>query len=415
MIMKKLIAIAVVFALVAGGVFAADISATVFGGVRVVQTDSTEGTDIGYDAGMSRMRLEGSGEAGDNFGAWYRFDPASWSATGGEGFKDWEDWSDTNMPTGASFSHGVSALAWWKPIDQFKMTIGGNPDGLYAKEGYSGWMFYQMPCDVGIANNGNVWGGGYIPGGIFRDAFYGGFGDQALMLDIMPVEMFAINLILPFFDWYNTTKEDKSGKALAGVFKHMTIQLDVNMDFGNIALTFGMDTWQDGEDEKITGKAFLYFGLSSIDNLDLAVSLGFPFPTGSGDFKTQNPIAFGVAAKYDISDAFGLKARILAEFAGKTGDEKDPFVLGADIMPYYAINDNLKAFFSLGLGMAVPDEGDSVVTWHINPYLQVGAEWGPTFYAGIRAWSMGKVGEDEAHPDKAVIHFEIPIGIQVSF
>jgi hypothetical protein len=430
MIMKKLIAIAVVFALVAGGVFAADIGATVFGGVRLIEGDTQENHNMGYGAGMTRARLEGSGENDDgNFGAWIRFDA-------GDG-------------AGANLGLGTSALAWWKPIDQFKLIIGGNPDGMYGKEGYAGWMFYQMPSDIGIVQPASVWGGGYLNpdywmyGSIgaaakYRNAFYGGFGDNGLFLEIKPVDMFGLNILLPYFgggdDGYIGSDTEKWGKSVGGVFKRMTIQADVNLDFGNIALTFELNPWTkevDKPEGAIGGKAYLYFNLSAIDNLALDFGVGFPLPQSADGYKHQDPIAIGLAAKFDVNDSFGLKARLLAQLAGSTkyGEAdpvKDPLVLGLDLLPYIGINDSMKAFIGLGLVMiSFPevngDKFDSVIGFHFNPYLQIGAEWGPTFYAGIRVYTYGDKkseksafgwdGEDVSAP----IHFEIPIGIQVSF
>jgi hypothetical protein len=435
MIMKKLIVVAVVFALAAGGVFAADIGATVFGGVRLMQADNIEGTNVGYDAGMTRLRLEGSGELDDGkFGAWIRFDPLGGTATGvgANGsftFKD-EDGEDVTIDVGGNTDSFVAGLAWWKPIDQFKLTIGGNPDGLYGKEGYSGWMFYQMPSDIGIVSPHSVWGGPYLTpnwNGFakYRNAFYGGFDGYGLFLDIKPVDMLGINLILPYFDWFGGSDPEKNGKSVGGVFKNMTVQVDVNLDFGNIALTFDLESWTKDNDKPngaIGGKAYLYFNLSAIDNLSLDVGIGFPLPKSrDGGYKHQDPIAAGLAAKFDVNDSFGLKARLLAQFAGSetkydgADPVKDPFVLGLDLLPYFAISDSLKAFVGLGLTMASHEDYEKAeIGWHFNPYLQIGQEWGPTFYAGIRAYSLyfDKTGEKN---DKSVIHFEIPIGIQVSF
>ncbi|MDR0290809.1 MAG: hypothetical protein LBI06_07735 [Treponema sp.] len=431
--MKKLIAISVVFALAVGGVFAADIGATVFGGVRVIEASSAEDTEVGYSAGMSRIRIEGSGQNGDGtFGAWIRFDPTGGTYAVSDGNGGPED--------------NVAGLAWWKPIDQVKLTLGGNPDGLYGKEGYAGWMFYQMPSDIGIVDPASVWGGGYLnPGywlygsvGInakYRNAFYGGFDGNGLMLDIKPVPIFGLNIILPYFNDYKNPDPDpkKNGQTyVAGVFKRMTIQADVNLDVGNIAFTFDMAPWTkeaDKPDGALGGTMYLYFGLTAVDNLSLDVGVGFPLPQNKDNYKHQDPIAAGLAAKYDVNDAFGLKARLLAQFAGSTkvGDAdpvKDPFVLGVDLLPYYAINDSVKAFLGLGLVMASfsgDDAPDAVVGFHINPYIQVGAEWGPTFYAGIRVYSYGdKQSEKSAFgyygkDVSAPIHFEIPIGLQVSF
>jgi hypothetical protein len=425
MIMKKLIAIAVVFALVAGGVFAVDLTGTVFGGVRLFQgsnywnpgdpdSDTWEDdypglpTDFGWmninqdmkmrgSAGMSRIRLEGSGEAGDgNFGGWYRIEANA----------------------------SVYGLAWWKPIDMFKMSIGGNPDGIFGKEGYSGWMFYQMPCDVGIANNGNTWGGGYLYWTAkFRNAFYAGIDQNALLLEVKPVDMFGLNIVLPYFQF--------SGAEVKDIFKHMTIQADVNLDFGNIALTFDLID-NEVDPEKIGAKLYLYFGLSAIDNLSLDVGVGFTLPQSiSEDFggtsikmTRMNPIAFGVAAQFDVNDSFGLRARLLAEFMGSTkvdvsgvDPENDPMVVGVDLLPYFGISDSMKVFFSVGLGMASHKDWEkALISWHVNPYLQVGAQWGPTFYAGVRLWSSGEDTYSLTWEKKSkAFSFEVPIGIQVSF
>jgi hypothetical protein len=430
MIMKKLIAIAVVFTLAVGGVFAADIGATVFTGVNVMEGNTADDSKIMGSGSQFRLRLEGSGENDDGtFGAWLRFEPTGGTSTGvgvsGTGsieipYGDPEDPDSEVIEFPVSINGQtdpfVSGLAWWKPIDQFKLTIGGNPDGLYGKEGYAGWMFYQMPSDVGIVIPHSVWGGPYLnpewwrTGAKYRNAFYGGFGDNGLMLDIKPVDMFGLNIILPYF----------GGGELANIFKNMTIQLDFNLDFGNIALTYDMASWTKVEpNDSIGGTFFLYFGLSAIDNLSLDLGIGFPLPHNTDFKKRQDPVAVGLAAKFDVNDSFGFKARLLAQFMGKTDTAgtvaKDPFILGLDLLPYIGISDNLKAYIGLGLVMVSPDVGDSIIGFHFNPYLQVGAEWGPTFYAGVRVFSYGDKGVKDGKETSAPIHFEIPIGLQVSF
>jgi hypothetical protein len=430
--MKKLITFAVIFALAMGGAFAVDVGGTVFGGVRVLQADSgkhinDEGKEVANDptgaAGMTRIRLEGSGENDDGtFGGWLRFDPLGGTNLGGSsstvltgvGYDEEED--EIVLEYGsAGAGNFVSGLVWWKPVDQFKLTIGGNPDGLYGKEGYSGWMFYQMPSDIDIVSPHSVWGGPYFnPGwnGIakYRDAFYGGFGDNGLMFDIKPVDMLGINIIVPYFN----------GGKLATIFMNTTAQVDVNLDFGNIALTFDMHDYQNEDgDDQIGGTFFFFFNLNSVDNLDLSVGVGLGIPQTVAKVTRMDPIAIGLAAKFDVNESFGLKARLLAKVAGNTkpdgGDQvDDPIFFGIDLLPYYAINDSLKAFFSVGLWMRNHEDWDDPsVGFHVNPYVQIGAEWGPTFYAGIRLWS----DEVSQLPDDvdALIKFEIPIGIQVSF
>jgi hypothetical protein len=157
--------------------------------------------------------------------------------------------------------------------------------------------------------------------------------------------------------------------------------------------------------------------LTAVDNLDLALGVGFQGPRFLDDYTEMDPLSIGLAAKYDVNDSFGLKARLLLRLAGFADDGNDkidaPFFFGIDLLPYFAINDSLKVFCSLGLFMRNHEDWDDpMVGFHVNPYLQVGAEWGPTFYAGIRLWSneVSNTGDNDA-----VINFAIPIGIQVSF
>jgi hypothetical protein len=432
MIMKKLIAIAVVFALAVGGVFAADLGVNIIGTVNLLEGNTNEGSEITGSASLDRVRIEGAGENDDGtFGAWIRVEgafggyftvPPSWH----DDYKDGIAWEgDGFAPFG---------LAWWKPIDMFKLSIGGNPDGIYGKEGYAGWMFHQIVADTGVVAASQAWTCAYTlwgtGGAKFRDAFYGGFGGNALMLDIKPVDAFGLNLILPYFD--------AGSPKLAGVFKNMTIQADVNLDFGNIALTFDMSPWQDGADEKIGGKAYLYFGLSAIENLSLDFSVGFGLPQGDA----MEPVAVGLAAKYNVSDAFGLKARVMASFGGKSwvgGDDMEipnpawdpddedseepetitipgvgafgdnPFNLIFEVLPFFSISDSMTVFADIGINMGMPKGGDSVIGFHFNPYIQVGNEWGPSFFAGVKVWTTGKAG------DKTPVNFAIPIALHVSF
>jgi hypothetical protein len=435
MIMKKLIAIAVVFALVAGGVFAADLGVNVIGSVDLFQGNNVEGEGVGGGLSMNRARIQGAGENDDGtFGAWMRFE-----AEGGSNMKQ-----------------GVSALAWWKPIDMFKLSIGGNPDGLYDKQGYSGWMFHQIVADTNVVNASQAWGCAYTINGppwtwggddkrlieeafvggapVFQNAFYGGEGGNALFLEIKPVDMFGINVILPYEKGgtYFDEDNDEFAGGVAEVFKNMTVQLDVNLDFGNIALTIDLDT-DNVDPDKIGATAYLYLGLTSIDNLSLDAGIGMRFPeTDLDDNKITYPLAIGVAAKYDVNDQFGLKARAMARFLGGVKpdavDKKvtEPFALIFDIQPYYAINDSVTIFADIGINMVGSQKydgeklSDAGFGWHLNPYIGVGQEWGPRFFAGFKIWStpVWAGAKDDGViklADKASMQWSVPIGLVVSF
>jgi len=412
--MKKLIAIAVVFALVSGVAFAVDLGGTVIGQVTVLQNgdyknDDGDDTIVG-SANFKRIRIEGAGEAGDGkFGGWIRIDPK------GDG----------------EFVPGGAGSVWWKPIDQFKVTIGGNPDGVWGKEGVTGWMFGQMAYDSGVTlSDDNVWSGSGLFGqGLkTRNAFYRGFGDPGLLLEINPIDMIGINIALPF--WKSATikvpDDDKPGEfkdktvpaELKDIFGGLVAQLDVKLDFGNIAITYegeasyiqnGNVGWA-GPDG---GTIFGYFG-GSFGDLSLDIGIGFELPNkDDGPAKDlKNPFAVGLGLKYVAGD-FGVKLRAAASFPteDKDGKEAQPLKILADLLPYYVINDSTRAFLGAGLGIASPKEGDAITGFYVNPYLEVGAEWGPCFYIGFKLWSDGTKDKD----DKTTTNWAVPIGIIVSF
>jgi hypothetical protein len=401
--MRKIIAISVMLVLLTGAAFAVDLSGAVNGTVNVFEGENGKSASdkITSSGEMNRIRIEGSGQdEGGKFGGWLRFE--------GAGF-------DIDIPNSKfDFNNGVNGLAWWKPINQFKLIIGGNPDGFYGKDGITRWMFYQTASDVGVTNAGNAWGGSYgggdwsgkdpvtgkgTPGadtyyGVFGNAFYGGFGSNAAMLEITPADMVAINVVIPFFDpTFGETKD---------VFLHSMIQLDFKFDFGNIAVTYNSASG-DGTDQP---SVYAYFG-GNFDALSLDIGIGYEFADKSGSKTKAHPIWLGAGVKFS-ADAFGIKIRALA---GLAGDDEITHIR-TDVLPFFVINDGMRAYISVGFGTAMGDGikavtgEDSAFDWHFNPYIEVGQEWGPKFLAGIKVWSE-RYGN--------LTKWAIPIGLEVSF
>jgi len=443
--LKKLIAISVVFALVAGVAFAVDVSGEIIGTVEVLKGDNSEKADgdpkVFSSGDLNRIRLEGSGENDDGtFGAWIRLD-------------------------GGSFYGN----AWWKPINQLLLRIGSNGyDGFFGKDGHTRWMFYQRASDPGVTYGGaNAWGDS-IYGEAFglnaSAAFFGGNGGNAFRATISPVEIVDVNIEIPFFD----------GGDAKDVFKKMVGQLDFKLNFGSVALTYvggineytpavpkvagtagttfyeiwdstsntfewkstkpgdtdivgrtqvvGATPGTDAKDASIDpGTFFAYFGLTSIENLGIDVGIGFPLPLskdiGGVKYTRISPISAGLGAQYSAG-SLGVKTRIVASFAGSTKTDvsgadpvNDPFKLLFDVLPYYGLRDDLKVFLSAGLGLAThKDWDDPFIGWHVNPYVWIGQEWGPSFWAGFKLDGNNNFGVGDG-----VVNWSIPIAIGVSF
>jgi hypothetical protein len=398
--MKKLIVLSVVFALVATAAFAVDLGATVIGNTTLAQSNTADEAEVVGSGNIGRYRIDGGGEAGDGkFGGYFRLD-----------------------------GNGLNGNAWWKPIDQFKLQIGGNGgDGYFAKEGVTGWGFYQTPCDTDVAmGGGNVWGWAYVQnddwdnGGNynlygqnhkFRDVFYGGGrdGGNDLYLMITPIDILGINLQIPFFSSAIDMGGWSKDQTTENILKQTIAQIDLKLDFGNIALTYrgGLGADDDNDDP---ATIFLYYGGSFGD---LAIDFGFSYKMdgkASGE-SYKNPMGVGLGVKY-ATDSFGVKLRVAATLAG---DDEVTSIL-ADVMPYFSLGDNITAFVSFGVGMLSGDGvkaqhgEDSIMGWHFNPYIQIGEEWGAKFLAGVKVWSGGKLGGNDA-----ITEWVIPIAIIVSF
>jgi opacity protein-like surface antigen len=391
--MKKLIAIAVVFVLVAGAAFAADVSGTVIGTITPLKGDNAkdaagDATPVGVGGNMSRIRIEVSGQDEDGkFGGYVRHDTNWWGA--------------------ATPAITASGNVWWKPIDQFKLLVGGNgKDGFFGADGVTRWGFYQVAGDVGVASEGWAFGA----------SFYEGFAPLAsAVLTLTPIEALEINVGIPFFGDAN----EGGGKA-EDVYNKIEAQVAYNIDgIGRVALSYKGDS---NEGLRDTSKMFVYFGLSAIENLGIDIGLGFKFPgsesVGGVDSTYNAPLAVGLGVKFDAG-AFGVKARLQGQFGEVTKvgstETKGDTVINVDVLPYFAVSDNLTAFLSAGLGIKAPDGDDAVTSWHINPYITVKSNWwAPNFYAGLRIDSDGKKGSS-GDGDASLINWSVPIGLIVSF
>jgi hypothetical protein len=416
--MKKLIAISVVFALVAGVAFAeANVNAEVFAKVTPLQS-STEG-EKGKDkpkvtAGgeMRRIRLEVSGQDDNGvFGGYLRIDRSPWWR-GEIQKKDWSDATGDHLPGDLATATGN---VWWKPIDQFKLLIGGNgKDGFFGADGITRWGFYQVAADgVGVAQEAFA----------FSASFYGGFDPlYGAILTITPMDALEINLGIPFFDYV----KDKDGNEneTADKFMKTNAQVAYTIDgIGKLAITYagGLGDTVNFDDKKNSfsgngAKLYAYFGLTAIENLGIDIGFGYTLPakgTVKGIDVTYNaPIAAGLGVSFNAGD-FGVKARVQGQFAEKAEDWKGPMVIDFDVLPYYNISDTLAFFFDAGIKMSVPDQGDSVTGWHINPYITVKSSWwAPNFYAGIRVDSDGSKTYGK-NGDKTSVNWSVPIGVAV--
>jgi hypothetical protein len=165
----------------------------------------------------------------------------------------------------------------------------------------------------------------------------------------------------------------------------------------------------DGADQP---NLFVSYG-GSFGDLSVLFGVGYHFAKDTPDEDWQDgaqPINVGLGVQYS-TDSFGVKFRAVGGFAG---DDKTTRII-ADVLPYFNLGDNLVAYVSAGIGMRMPDGGDTVLGWHFNPYIRIGEEWGSHFLAGIKVYSSNKDGAYDYDNDNKAISWAIPIALVIGF
>jgi len=373
--MKKLIAFLVVSMFLVTGAFAADIGATAFGYVDLIKGSSSDADDeIRGGGAWGRARLSGSAQNDDGtFGGSVRFNAGGWGVT-----------------------PSAWGWAWWKPLDMLKFQVGINPDGEFGLDGLAGWGFHAGAPDAGQATsaNQNLWGDGYTDGVFLRNAFYGGYTSNGMIVSLTPLDLLEINVGVPIIAM--------AGEKAGDIYGSSHIQAKLNLaGIGTFGATFAGDA-------NGNNGLFVFAGLNLIDALGIDIGFGYHMEDDNGG---QPPMAIGVGAQFDAG-AFGVKARGHFEFGSNskwTGTVKDgDSAMYFEVMPFFGLNNSLRIFVPFGIGMHMPDKGDNATAWHLAPYLQYNAtSWG-TLFAGVRL-------ESPMATKDSFINWAVPIGIVVNF
>jgi len=401
--MKKLIAISVVFVLLAGAAFAeTSIGGAAFGKVYVAAGSTEkfgaddETADIGAGGDMGRLRIEANGTSDDGkFGGYVRLDAGP----------------DASTPT--AFGN-----AWWKPIDALKVLIGSaGYDGFFSLDGVTRYGFYTAAgADVGIVNE--AWA--------FNSSFYQGF-TRGLILTLTPIDGLEVNVGIPYI----------TGGTAEEVYKTTNAQVKYSVDgIGTFGLSFagGLGdtvTWNTATFELETNKPklFLYVGITAIENVGIDVGVGYQLALKEellGANVTYNtPLAAGLGVNFSAGQ-FGIKARVQGQFAGSVKSDvsgvdpfKLPVVVVFDLLPSFAVSDNLSIALDAGIVFTAEAKyndvtvTDSNFAWHVNPYLTFNA-WPGTFFAGLNFSSDGVELTDSKGGKYKAINWAVPIGISYS-
>jgi hypothetical protein len=423
--MKKLIAISVMCALVAGAAFAeTSVGGGVFVGAALFQGDSKNDSRVttpSIENDRYNTALKITFTEGDAGG---RIRILGNNVNGSDAFDEW--------------------FGWWRPIPQLRIQFGSNQDGDFGNAQISGWGFTGENKNSGGNGGAMAEYNGYNEGRNHSRTvgWYGGTGGTPnLQFTINAIENLTINLWIPF---------NSGGKAAGFTFFKTNLNLQYRLpDIGNITLSFEGNTgYLEGDADKWYGedgvtdvtqspKIFASFYLTAIENMgvDLGLAYKFPFKNTVTETTTNHPFEIGLGFRYNISADFSVKLRASFSLGANTvtGDAdpvKEPLQISASVLPSYKIG-TVTVFFYAGLGIQAVEDWEkekggiftnsgknAVVAWFINPYVFIPAG-NLRFKVGLQIYSDG-VGypyyqSGTLKYDNPLIKWSIPVGFYCYF
>jgi hypothetical protein len=364
--MKKLIAILVVFALFTSTAFAADVFFGAWGRGDFVPV---------------RFVMDGAADTNDI----YAGTEVSWGGTPAFGFQFDLNGGEIGFSGKIKFSNwfvGQDDLAytWWKPLDALQLTIG--------------WARWEVLRGAG----GPESFAGYAKAGAFgEENLFARFDTTSLgaILQITPFENLYVGAAIITgvgldTDWSTTPPTTTYGTDIGDVFKYS--QYALGYDIPGIGLArFG---YFGDQSQKIQ----VAFALKAVEGV--YVDFGFSFKTAEAlqDGKGDN-IQINLVGSVDIGDMIGIWFGIDGQFG-----KKDAGSLSFGLNPTFKLD-----FGTVGLGfyMNLSFVKDSKPSMGFDLYLakDVG---GGTFKAGVA------VGITPQQNDKSFVVFQLPIEITYS-
>ena len=390
--MKKLIAISVMLVLLTGAAFA-QISGDLNLGVTLIHSQS-------YENAPSTATDIYIGGRGADFG---HENGAKWSLTFGEG---------TGSGRIVYRLHDNTFWGWfqWTPIEQLRIRFGWDRDGIWGAAQINGWGFTGVAKDLVAVRDYN--------GGLFmaaRDAaFYGGLGDgiaNVLAVSILPMDGLQINLGLPSIaagNWGGGLGTKQEMSIALSTF-HLNVVYNIE-DVGVTRLSFvGLGgLGKDKEKTASVGRVFGSFYLTAIQGMAIDIGVRYDLPwqnAANQDNGGQLAVGFGFNMP-QVVENLSFKLRAGATLSGKTNGADNATTISLGILPMYNFG-SFRFYFHAGLGMSMPNQGDTSMDWFVNPYIQIPA-------GGFNFW-IGLQIEEKDTGAKDGIAWGIPIGFNVNY
>jgi hypothetical protein len=392
--MKKIIAISVMFVLIAGAAFAD----TSVGGNLRLGADLAKDKGTGDDVRAGRMWVNDANTK------------VEWSGDNAGGLMKLHSWGrDNDVPVAPWWAPDIFTFVWWKPMDALRIQFGKNADGDFGHAQITGWGFNaESQASVALDQHsaGYQLNGTQSVLGRTCGAWWGGFDVLGTAITISPMPGFDINLCIPM----------ASESTLAVFYSNTKINFKYDLpDIGTIRLAADLN--KANKDADLIPNIYFAFYLSAIEGMGIELGVG-SFKSEKGTEKDGKPIkndSLAVGIGYSLTaDDLGLKARIgfIPQIGKVQGEAQKGMLLGINILPSYNLG-ALTVFVNAGFGTAfgLPEgaKASYFTDFYFNPYIAVPLNAGK-FYAGIKFLQGAETAAGK--PDAK---WSIPIGWNVYF
>jgi len=388
--MKKIIAISVMLALIAGAVFA---ETSVSGGVETrfsiaKQTadkfdsdgdgtlDKTPDPVMGGSIGNAEIKLSGANDEG-TLGGTFRL--RAQALAGGDDYNQ--------------------VFVWWKPVEMVKIWLGVDADGMFDTGDFMCWGFHQGDNDYIFNHDWYNW----------RQIFPGNFDAFGLALSFYPIEGLDINLALPSgAGWPNTYTNagvtntrpitDPSGDTTnSGMLPgHLRFVGNYSFSAGKISFVY-LGAGQGGGKNGSIGASFL---LTAIENIQVKVG---------GNIITNDPdmtinAGFGVTWS---GDGYGVRFRVGATDLTAKAPNKPTIVVNA--LPYLKVGESGEALLDISI------TNKDKMGWSVVPAYRLNINGG-AFKIGLQVYNNVSFGGSQfSLSGEEYIKWNVPMLLAFNF
>jgi len=366
--MKKLIAVLAALALIVGSAFAdSSWGGRVDIGAHLAAGDNQDGTDVVGHLRSSVLELELSGTRATDFGTFGGLLVVEWGA-----------------PFGTTTSFWTGGRATWQPMDMLWIGMGNVGMARLNNISRAGDNFHRG--GAGLDRD--------IPGALgLHGAFFGGLG-TGIILDLSPTSLVDIGVGLPY-NWATDVE-------VSNIFERIHARARLNLDFGRIGIGY-RGSAADGNNGIITAT---FHSATLVPGLALNLGVGFNMVE---DAEVLN-IGFGVG--WGANEQFGVGFRgavalAIGDNANLGGGAGNGVRMSFQAIPRFLVMPGVSVQLPLGVGVDMPDAGDTIIRFQVDPYVRVNLGR-PAFLAGVNIDGNNDGGD-------MTVNWGVPIGMIFSF